>query len=137
MSLVLRDVSRTRPLSAKAIARSPSHFISYAHPVSSEGNVPVVASIGRSSVGGDCLPFSVTPRSLPVGSLAIRPTRPKTRDRHVSGTPGWAHPRQVSVMSPERPIQKQRRTVPAQLGLLEPSAGAFQTGLSVPGLHED
>ena len=44
---------------------------------------------------------------------------------------------QVSVMSPERPIQKQRRTVPAQLGLLEPSAGAFQTGLSVPGLHED
>src|ERR1700693_1416684 len=65
MSRAVLDVSRTWPPEMKASARRPSHFISYAHPASSAGSVPVVASIGRRPGGGLLRSSSTfTPRSL-------------------------------------------------------------------------
>ena len=51
MSLRLRLSSRSRPGSEYAIARTPSHLISYAQPSSFAGSSPSLASIGTTCSG--------------------------------------------------------------------------------------
>ena len=53
MSRPLRACRLSRPPATNAIARTPSHLISYAQPPSSGGSGPVRASIGaiRSGIG--------------------------------------------------------------------------------------
>ena len=51
MSFRLRLSSRSRPGSEYAIARTPSHLISYAQPSSFAGSVPSLAIIGTTCSG--------------------------------------------------------------------------------------
>src|SRR5579872_4135416 len=72
MSRPDRDHSRSVPSSTRAMARTPSHFISYAQPRSSGGRVPAVASIGRNWPGWTCRPELITPYNYPKAGARLQ-----------------------------------------------------------------
>src|ERR1700728_507967 len=55
-----------------AMARTPSHFISYAQPCPSGAGLPAVASIGRIRPGRTCRPESVTQYDYPERAAELK-----------------------------------------------------------------